>query len=198
MNGSVGLRSGRVAVGARARTIVIVTVTAIAIGVATYLIDQPPSSGFVPSGFTGGAPPQVGEKLLAFEARTPEGTTVRLADYAGRPIWLSFGATWCHDCRAEATDVEAAYLANEPKGLVVLSVWVRDDPANVTAFAAKNGLTFPKVLDPDERIAYAYRLLGYPTHFFVSPDGVIRVERIGRLTPEEMARYIAQITGSQT
>jgi cytochrome c biogenesis protein CcmG/thiol:disulfide interchange protein DsbE len=195
MNTTAGLPTRRLAIGARARTIVIVALVAITIGVVTYLIDRPTAAnGYTPSGLVGGAPPQVGETVPNFEARTPDGKTVKLADFAGRPMWLSFGATWCPDCRAEAADVEAAYLANQAKGLVVLTVWVNDDPANVTAFATRNKFTFDMALDPDQRIADGYHLLGYPTHFFIGSDGVIRVERLGRLTPDEMARFIAQIT----
>lgn len=196
MSTTAGLPPRRFAIGARARTIVIVALVAITIGVVTYLIDRPTAAnGYTPSGFVGGAPPQVGGTVPNFEARTPDGKTVKLADFAGRPIWLSFGATWCPDCRAEAADVEAAYLANQVKGLVVLTVWVNDDPANVTAFATRNKFTFDMALDPDQRIADGYHLLGYPTHFFIGPDGVIRVERLGRLSPDEMARFITQITG---
>lgn len=196
MNGSVAVATGRPVVGPRGRTFLIVAVTAIAIGVLAFLIDRPADAGgYMPSGITAGAPPQVGQKVPDFEASTPDGATVRLSDFAGRPMWLTFGATWCPDCRAEAADVEAAYLANQAKGLVVLTVWVNDETSNVTAFAEKNGFTFDMAIDPDQRIADGYRLLGYPTHFFVGADGVIKVERLGRLTPDDMARFIGQVAG---
>lgn len=195
MNGSVGQGSAR-SIGPRARTALVVAVTAVVIGAIAFVIDQPVAAGgYTPSGRTSGAPPQVGETVPDFQATTPDGKTVKLADFAGRPVWLSFGATWCPDCRAEAADVEAAYLANQAKGLAVLTVWVNDDTANVTAFAAKNGFTFAMALDPDQRIADGYRLLGYPTHFFIDRGGVIRVERLGRLTPDDMTRFLADITG---
>ena len=195
MNDSIGPRTGRLSLGARARTALVVAVTAAVIAVTAFVIDQPAKAGgFSPSGIANGAPPQAGEKVPDFEATTPDGKTVKLSDFAGRPVWLSFGATWCPDCRAEAADVEAAYLANQAKGLAILTIWVNDDPANVTAFAAKNGFTFAMGLDPDQRIADGYRLLGYPTHFFVDATGVIQVVRLGRLTPEDMAQSIAEIT----
>jgi len=192
-----GTRSGpgRIRLGARARTVLIVAVTGAAIALTAFVIDRPAAAGgFSPSGITAGAPPQVGETVPDFEARTPDGKIVKLSDFQGRPVWLTFGATWCPDCRAEAADVEAAYQANEAKGLAILSVWVNDDPANVTAFAAKNGFTFAMALDPDQRIADGYRLLGYPTHFFVGRDGVIKAERLGRLTPDDMTTLLAGIT----
>lgn len=188
--------SRRSFLGPRARTALVVGMTVIAIGVTTYLIDRPAAaSGFTPSGIAGGAPPQVGQVAPDFAASTPDGAEVRLSDFAGRPVWLSFGATWCPDCRAEAADVQAAYVANQPKGLVLLTVWVNDETSNVTAFAARNGFTFHLALDPDQRLADGYHLLGYPTHFFIGPDGTIVAERLGRLTPDDMARFIAQITG---
>ena len=191
-----GSEPRRVRLGARARTVLIVAVTGAAIALTAFVIDRPAAAGgFSPSGITAGAPPQVGETVPDFEARTPDGTIVKLSDFKGRPVWLTFGATWCPDCRAEAADVETAYRANEAKGLAILSVWVNDDPANVTAFATRNGFTFAMALDPDQRIADGYRLLGYPTHFFVGRDGVIKVERLGRLTPDDMAALLAEITG---
>jgi peroxiredoxin len=185
----------RVRLGARARTALVVAVTAAAIAVTAFVIDRPAAAGgYSPSGITAGAPPQVGEKVPEFSALTPDGKTVKLSDFAGKPVWLTFGATWCPDCRAEAADVEAAYRANQAKGLAILSVWVNDDPANVTAFAAKNGFSFAMALDPDQRIADGYRLLGYPTHFFIGRDGVIKAERLGRLTPDDIATLLAEIT----
>ena len=185
----------RLRLGARARTALVVAVTGAAIAITAFVIDRPAAAGgYSPSGITTGAPPQVGETVADFSARTPDGKVVKLSDFAGRPVWLSFGATWCPDCRAEAADVEAAYRASQAKGLAILTIWVNDDPANVTAFATKNGFTFAMGLDPDQRIADAFRLLGYPTHFFIGRDGVIKSERLGRLTPDDMASLLAGIT----
>jgi cytochrome c biogenesis protein CcmG/thiol:disulfide interchange protein DsbE len=192
---ATGSGSRRLRLGPRARTSLIVAATAAAIAVTAFVIDRPAAAGgYSPSGITTGAPPQIGESIADFSARTPDGKVVKLSDFAGRPVWLSFGATWCPDCRAEAADVEAAYRANQPKGLAILTIWVNDDPANVTAFAAKNGFTFAMGLDPDQRIADAFRLLGYPTHFFIGRDGVIQSERLGRLTPDDMTTLLAGIT----
>jgi cytochrome c biogenesis protein CcmG/thiol:disulfide interchange protein DsbE len=187
---------GRGHLGPRARTALIVAVVAIAVGAVTFVIDQPVSAGgYSPSGITGGAPPQAGQKVPDFQAATPDGKSVKLSDFAGRPLWLTFGATWCPDCRAEAADVEAVYVANQPRNLAILTVWVNDDVANVTSFAAKNGFTFAMALDPDQRIADGYHLLGYPTHFFIDRDGIIQVVRLGRLTLSDMNRFLAEITG---
>ncbi|MDQ1323895.1 MAG: cytochrome c biosis protein CcmG, thiol:disulfide interchange protein DsbE, partial [Chloroflexota bacterium] len=41
-------------------------------------------------------------------------------------MWLTFGASWCPDCRVEAPDIEAAYQANKDKGLAVVGVFISE------------------------------------------------------------------------
>ena len=62
----------------------------------------------------------------AFSGLTYDGKPVSLADYAGKPVWLTFGASWCPDCRNEAADVEATYEANKAKGLNVVAVFISE------------------------------------------------------------------------
>ena len=48
--------------------------------------------------------------------------------------------------------------------------------------------------DPDTRIASAYRVYGIPSHFFIDRTGVVRLMKIGSLSPERMAASIAVIS----
>jgi peroxiredoxin len=108
-------------------------------------------------------------------------------------VWLSFGASWCPDCRVEAADVEATFQANKDKGLQVLAVFINEGTADVSSYAQRAGLTFPIVVDEQARIAAAYRSMGIPTHIFIGPDGKVREIRIGALSKDDMARAVAGI-----
>ena len=121
------------------------------------------------------------------------GTPVSLADYAGKPVWLTFGASWCPDCRTEAPDLEAAYLAWKGKGLNVLGVFINEPAADVAAYAQRAGMTFPIAVDPNADIAAAYQTLGIPTHFFIGADGRIEQIRIGALSRDDMDRTVAAL-----
>ena len=186
--------TGRMA--GRLQTIVVIAVTAVVIGAVAFLVSGPDTSGFTKvdlSGDVAGSAPAVGALPPAFSGTTYDGKTVSLADYAGKPMWLTFGASWCPDCRSEAPDVEAVYQAYKGRGLVVLGVFINENASDISGYAGRAGLTFPIVVDERTAIASTYRTLGIPTHFFIGADGRIREIRIGALPKDEMDRAIAAI-----
>jgi cytochrome c biogenesis protein CcmG/thiol:disulfide interchange protein DsbE len=187
--------SGRSA--GRLQTVIVIAVVAVVIGVAAMLI----SGGDETDGVTqvdlgsgaAAAAPLVGSVPPAFSGVTYDGKAVSLADYAGKPVWLTFGASWCPDCRNESADVQAAWEANKDKGLQVLGVFISEPAADIAGYAKRAGLTFPITVDQQEAIAAAYRTMGIPTHFFIGRDGKIRQVRIGALSREDMDKAIAGI-----
>ena len=191
--------TGRPSAGSagRTQTIVVIAVVAVVIGIAAFLIVGPSADDGVTTVELGSGAaasgPQVGAVPPVFSGLTYDGKTVNLADYAGKPLWLTFGASWCRDCRVEVNDVQAAYQANKDKGLNLLAVFIDEPAADTGGYAQRAGLTFPIVSDPKGRIADAYRTMGIPTHFFIGPDGTVREVRIGALSREEMDRAIASI-----
>ena len=105
-------------------------------------------------------------------------------------MWLTFGASWCPDCRTESVDIEATYEANRDRGLVVLGVFINESATDVASYASRAGLSFPIVVDPNADIAAAYRSSGIPTHVFIRPDGTVAETRIGVLSGDDMARAV--------
>jgi cytochrome c biogenesis protein CcmG, thiol:disulfide interchange protein DsbE len=181
----------------RLQTVLVIGVVLVVIMVAAYLIGGGTENDGVTSVDLGpgaaAAAPTVGSVPPAFKGVTYDGKPVNLADYAGKPLWLTFGASWCPDCRNEAPDVNAAYEAYKDKGLNVLAVFISESPDEIKGYAERAGLTFPITVDQNEAIASAYRTMGIPTHFFIGADGRIREVRIGALSKEEMDKSIATI-----
>jgi cytochrome c biogenesis protein CcmG, thiol:disulfide interchange protein DsbE len=183
----------------RGGTLLVLGVTATIVIVGAYLMDRPASaaSGLQAislSGPTEGAPPKIGSPAQDFTATTVDGKKVSLSSYKGHPVWLTFGATWCAACKAEAPDIQAASVKFKPDGVVVLSIWIREDSATVKDFADRTGLTFPKIADPDTRIASAYRVYGIPAHFFIDKAGILRAIKTGGQSPEQMAAALTEIS----
>lgn len=187
--------SGRPA--GRLQTIGTGAIAAVVLGVLVYAASgQGPADGVTRVDLGDGAAaaaPTVGAVPPDFTAVTWDGQTVSLSDYAGQPVWLTFGASWCADCRTEAPDLEAAYLANKDQGLVILGVFIQETKEDVSGYAQRAGLTFPIAVDERAAIASRYRTMGIPTHFFIGPDGKIREIRIGALPRDEMDRVVASL-----
>ncbi|HYO44320.1 MAG TPA: TlpA disulfide reductase family protein [Candidatus Limnocylindrales bacterium] len=181
----------------RLQTVVVIAIAAIITGVLAYsALGVGQTDGVtkveLPAN-AAGVSPQVGAVPPNFSGVTYDGQPVSLADYAGKPVWLTFGASWCPDCRTESADVEATYQANKANGLVVLGVFINETAADVAGYAGRAGLTFPIAVDPNADIAAAYRSMGIPTHFFIGSDGKVREVRIGALSKDDMARAVAAI-----
>jgi peroxiredoxin len=189
--GSTGRLAGRL------QTIVVIAVVAVIVGVLAWSASGAGMSDGVtkielPAGAAANAP-KVGAVPPDFSGVTADGTPISLSDYAGKPVWLTFGASWCPDCRVEAPDIEAAYQANKDKGLAVVGVFISESADDIAGYAERAGLSFPITVDQQEAIAAAYRTMGVPTHFFIGPDGKVREVRIGALSKDDMARSIAAI-----
>jgi cytochrome c biogenesis protein CcmG, thiol:disulfide interchange protein DsbE len=189
--------SGRAA--GRLQTVLVLALTAAIIGIVAVVMG---GGGFGQSdgvsdvnlsGAVAAAAPVVGGLPPDFTATTYDGKQVSLSDYAGKPVWLTFGASWCPDCRSEAPDVQAAYDKYRAQGLNVLGVFISESKDDIATYATRAGLTFPITVDQQTQIASLYRTLGIPTHFFIGADGRIKDIRIGALHPDEMDREIAAI-----
>jgi peroxiredoxin len=182
----------------RPRTLIVMGITAVAILAVAYMVNRPSASGesftaVTLSGPTAGDPPRVGNQAPDFTARTVDGKTVTLSSFKGQPVWLTFGASWCQPCRAENPDIQAAFAKNQAKGLVVLQVFISENPSDVRDYAKRVGLTYDKIADPATKIASAYRVLGIPSHFFIDRTGTLRTLRVGTVNPEAIDTTLAEI-----
>lgn len=175
----------------RSATLAIMGVTGAIIAAVAFLASQPTanSDGLTSVTLSGGArgePPTVGKAAPDLLATTVDGKTVRLSDFKGNPVWLTFGASWCQACRAENPDIQAMSEEFTGSDLVVLAIFISEDASAVRDYADRVGLTYRKVADPDTRIASDYRIMGIPSHYFIDRSGVLRLLRIGSLDPVGM------------
>ena len=179
---------------ARLRTALVLAVAAILVGVVAWVVDKPTDDGvtLVP-GAAAGTAPRAGNVPPDFQATALDGSAVSIAALKGQPTWLTFGASWCADCRAEATDLQATYAKYKAQGLAVLGVFIDEPESAVADYAKRVGFTFPLLADPQGKIADMYRTYGIPIHFFVGRDGIIREVRIGRLTAGDMEQLVQQL-----
>jgi peroxiredoxin len=183
----------------RLGTLLVLAVTAAIVMGGVYLVGRP--SAAKPGGVTAtdvgpsdGPPPAVGKPAKDFKATTVDGKKVSLSSFKGQPVWLTFGASWCAACAAEAPDIEAAYKKHQADGVVVLAVNIKEDDAAVLDFGKRIGLTFPEIADPSQEIAAAYQVYGIPAHFFIDASGILRVVKTGGQSPAQMEAALKEIS----
>jgi len=105
-----------------------------------------------------------------------QGQPVSLGEYKGNVVLLNFWATWCRDCAREMPEFEKLYQAYKEKGLSVLAIALdKEGKPALEAFLQNKHLelTYPILLDPEGRVARAYRLSWVPVTIMVGQEGEI-------------------------
>jgi peroxiredoxin/outer membrane lipoprotein-sorting protein len=122
-------------------------------------------------------PGQTGSFLLNrpapdFELKTLDGQRVRLGDLRGKPVLLSFWASWCGPCRRELPDLVRLYGEFKDRGLFLAGI---NDEGKGTArrYAQKAGLTFTILDDSGEKVNRLYRVRSIPSTFLIDRDGKV-------------------------
>lgn len=129
----------------------------------------------------------VGAPAPDFDLVTLDGSPGRPGDYRGKPLVISFFASWCDVCAEESARVVDLARAAPDGGYAVLGVAVEDEPDAVVRFIEQHGLHIPVAVDRTTRSARAYGILGPPATFFVDSASTIRFRIVGPLTAEATA-----------
>ena len=160
-------------------------------GVGWIWINRLPAESIAQAGALPPAP-AIGHPAPDFTLTDAAGQTFRLSDLRGKPVVLNFWATWCPPCKAEMPELQAASerLAGE---VAIVGVDQGESAAEVKAFAAQHGLTFPMPVDGKMDVSRQYLVRNLPTTFFIDRSGTIRYTQIGPLTEATLAQHLKSI-----
>ena len=122
-----------------------------------------------------------------------DGNSIRLSDLRGRPVVVNFWASWCAPCIEEFPLLQDAAERHAADGLVVIGVVFQDRSAAARDFMARNGATWQAAMDPGERVANAYGILGPPETFFIDRDGIIDARQMGQFSAGSLESKLAAI-----
>ena len=88
-----------------------------------------------------------GLDLSAHHVTDPQGRSIPLSTYRGRPLVLNFWATWCLPCRVEIPQLAALYPGLREDGVELLGVNVKEQWEVIAAFRKEHDMPFPVVRD---------------------------------------------------
>lgn len=133
------------------------------------------------------------EDLWGMQWDTPQGGTVYMQAFRGRPLLVNFWATWCPPCVEELPLINDFYRQNKVNGWQVLGLAV-DKLAPVQAFLQKMPLDFPigmAGLSGTELGRGLGNLAGgLPFSVALNSDGRIAQRKLGRLSAQDLASWL--------
>jgi cytochrome c biogenesis protein CcmG, thiol:disulfide interchange protein DsbE len=139
------------------------------------------------------SPATQGSVAPDFSLADLDGNPIRLSDLRGRPVVLNFWASWCGPCVEEFPLLQAVADRHAADGLVVIGVVFQDRSSAARNFMARNGATWQAAMDPGERVANAYGILGPPETYFIDREGIIEARQIGQFSAGSLESKVAAI-----
>lgn len=124
-----------------------------------------------------------------FTLKSLAGANVRLADLRGQVVLINFWATWCGPCRQEMPVLDKLHQRYQDTGFTVLGVNVEGEAGPARELADKTGVTFPVLVDEDQKISKLYDLKAMPSTVVVDRDGKVRFVHRG-YKPGDEEKYV--------
>ena len=105
------------------------------------------------------------------------GGDFRLSDHRGKPVVLSFWASWCGPCRQELPALDE--LQKSRPDIAVFAVNVDREKGKAMNFLKQVKIDLPVVWDHDSIALGAYQVLSMPTVIVVDGKGTVKLVKVG-------------------
>lgn len=137
----------------------------------------------------------VGKAAPAFTLERLDGPgQLSLSDYQGRVVIINFWASWCVPCKQENPALNAVWERYRSSAdFVMIGIVFQDSVDAAREYTRLMGNTWPSVLDPDGRTAFAYGVFGIPETYFITPDGQVAGRHIGAIDQATLVKGIEAI-----
>jgi thiol-disulfide isomerase/thioredoxin len=135
------------------------------------------------------------QTLWALQLETPQGSSLKMASFQGKPLVVNFWATWCPPCVEELPLLDSFYRENAAKSWQVVGLAV-DQLKPVQQFLLKMPLSFPLALAGLAGIDVSRSLGnvsgGLPFTIVLNSQAEVALRHMGRLSEAQVAAF-AQI-----
>jgi thiol-disulfide isomerase/thioredoxin len=135
--------------------------------------------------------PPRGKPAPSFVLPDTNGKSVSLEEFKGRPVIVTFWATWCGPCVAES-DVLNKLARKFERRLVILALDVNDEPDALQQFLQKRPLSYTvlKAGKIDGPVATSYGVTGLPLTLVIAANGLVDFVQAGGATEDTLETHV--------
>jgi len=117
----------------------------------------------------------------AFSLKGLDGNQVSLSDFRGKPVLITFWATWCDSCKEEIPILEKFSQGKRDQLTILLIAIDGERKRAVQTIVDKNKLTLPVLLLLKEKVMDQYGVRGWvPQTYLVDQEGMLVGKIIGQ------------------
>ncbi|WP_394540940.1 TlpA disulfide reductase family protein [Lysobacter enzymogenes] len=167
-------------------------------GAGAFAFAQPPAPAAAPAtapparSASASAAPALGDAAPEFLGLDRRGRPVKVSDYRGKPVVISFWAGWCAPCRRELPMLSTLQRSVGREHLQVIAVNLNEPQRDYDAFLRLNpGLDLDFIRDPGSAARY-YGVRTVPNLFVVDRDGkLVQIHR--GYSPEKIEQFVREL-----
>jgi peroxiredoxin len=117
----------------------------------------------------------------AFSLKSLDGKQVSLSDFRGKPVLITFWATWCASCKEEIPLLEKFFVAKKDQLAILLIAIDGERKRKVQQIINENKVTLPVLLLLKEKVMDQYGVRGWvPQTFLVDREGMLVGKIVGQ------------------
>jgi peroxiredoxin len=129
-----------------------------------------------------------------FVLKSTDGRNLRLSEYRGDVVILTFWAGWCGACRDALTGLNDLPMTKGAAVPAVLGVSLDGQAGRAASVAQSLGLRFPTLVDSRQSVGRLYDVSELPLTLLVDRDGIIRASWAASAVPQsELIRRLKEI-----
>ncbi len=116
----------------------------------------------------------IGQTAPDFALPAFAGSNVRLSEYRGQPVVVSFWSSRCSTCAKQLATLDRLYNTYRSSGLIVLAISVDDDAQRAQQYARAHAQAFPLLIDSSKSVSRAFTIERLPASVLIDRSGVVR------------------------
>jgi peroxiredoxin len=117
----------------------------------------------------------------AFSLKSLDGKQIALSDFRGKPVLITFWATWCASCKEEIPFLEKFSIEKKDQLAVLLIAIDGERKKTVQKIVNQNKVTIPVLLLLKEKVMDHYGVRGWvPLTFLIDREGMLVGKIVGQ------------------
>lgn len=136
----------------------------------------------------------IGSKVQDFSLPMPDGSLFSFSSLKGKYVLIDFWASWCGPCKASFPYLKEQYAKYKGDKFEILGISIDQDKQAWLQELPKQQLPWLQALDNQNLARKAFAVVGVPTTYLISPEGVILLKEIGFQPKGEIQRQLQELS----
>ncbi len=122
-----------------------------------------------------------------------KGNVINISDYRQDIVLINNWATWCPPCKAEMPTLQKYYQAHSDHGFMLFGIDAGDPARDVAKFVDEYRLTFPILLDPNNKSLISFHNDSLPSSYVIDHNGNVVLAWTGPISMEMLEKYLTPL-----